>query len=60
MVKTINIDGRVLTLKATGMTPIIYSNEYPGEDMIVEMQRLMSATRTTTRSRRGSWRSLRR
>jgi hypothetical protein len=45
MVKTITIDGRELTLKATGMTPIIYSNEYPGEDMIVEMQRLMSANK---------------
>jgi len=46
MVKTINIDGRELTLKATGLTPIKYANEYSGEDMIVEMQKLMAANKS--------------
>ena len=41
MEKIITIDGREVAFKATGATPLVYSQLFPGEDFLVDMQKLM-------------------
>ena len=41
MEKEINIEGKLVKFKATGATPIFYSQLFPGEDFLVSLQTLV-------------------